>query len=164
MAGTLGKSGRRPKPIAKKELAGNPGKRALNKEAPVFTPLKGADPPDWFIENNANLAVIMWEVTVKELCGQGILCTTDLVILERWCIAYQIWRQVVSNILRDGTRLVGATGGPTKNPDVNTKKDQESEMDRTGAMLGLDPSSRQRLIGLAGQKERDNPFMRIISS
>ncbi|MEM8370649.1 phage terminase small subunit P27 family, partial [Morganella morganii] len=27
MAGTPGKSGRRPKPTARKELAGNPGKR-----------------------------------------------------------------------------------------------------------------------------------------
>lgn len=41
MAGTPGKSGRRPKPTARKELAGNPGKRALNKDEPVFTPLKG---------------------------------------------------------------------------------------------------------------------------
>ena len=31
MAGTAGRSGRRPKPTARKELAGNPGKRALNK-------------------------------------------------------------------------------------------------------------------------------------
>lgn len=41
MAGTAGRSGRRPKPTARKELAGNPGKRALNKEEPVFTPIKG---------------------------------------------------------------------------------------------------------------------------
>ena len=35
MAGTAGRSGRRPKPTARKELAGNPGKRALNKDEPV---------------------------------------------------------------------------------------------------------------------------------
>ena len=46
MAGTAGRSGRRPKPTARKELAGNPGKRALNKEEPVFTPIKGVAPPD----------------------------------------------------------------------------------------------------------------------
>ncbi|CAG9417979.1 MULTISPECIES: phage terminase small subunit P27 family [Providencia] len=164
MAGTPGKSGRRPKPTARKELAGNPGKRALNKDEPVFTPLKGVSPPDWFTENELELAVVMWEITIKELCGQGILCITDLAVLERWCVAYHIWRNAVVAIMRDGTRLIGATGGPIKNPDLTTKKEQESEMDRTGAMLGLDPSSRQRLIGMAGQKKQDNPFMRIISS
>lgn len=46
MAGTAGRSGRRPKPTARKALAGNPGKRALNKDEPVFTPIKGVEPPD----------------------------------------------------------------------------------------------------------------------
>ncbi|MEM8024871.1 phage terminase small subunit P27 family [Morganella morganii] len=164
MAGTPGKSGRRPKPTARKELAGNPGKRALNKDEPVFTPLTGVDPPDWFAENDLHLAVTMWEMTVKELCGQGIICLIDLAVLERWCVAYHFWRELVIAIARDGTRLKGATGGPIKNPDLTAKKEQESEMDRTGAMLGLDPGSRQRLIGLAGQKKQDNPFMRLITS
>ncbi len=44
MAGTAGRSGRRPKPTARKALAGNPGKRALNKDEPVFTPIKGVEP------------------------------------------------------------------------------------------------------------------------
>ena len=164
MAGTPGKSGRRPKPTARKELAGNPGKRALNKDEPVFTPLTGVDPPDWFAENDLHLAVTMWEMTIKELCGQGIICLTDLAVLERWCVAYHFWRELVIAIARDGTRLKVATGGPIKNPDLTAKKEQESEMDRTGAMLGLDPGSRQRLIGLAGQKKQDNPFMRLITS
>ncbi|SPP31362.1 hypothetical protein ARAF_0486 [Arsenophonus endosymbiont of Aleurodicus floccissimus] len=64
----------------------------------------------------------------------------------------------------DGTRLTGAAGGPIKNPDLIAKKEQETEIDRTGAMLGLDPSSRQHLIGLAGQKKQENPFLKIISS
>ena len=46
MAGTAGRSGRRPKPTARKALAGNPGKRALNKDEPVFTPIKGVEPPE----------------------------------------------------------------------------------------------------------------------
>ncbi|MBD2826272.1 phage terminase small subunit P27 family [Xenorhabdus szentirmaii] len=163
MAGTAGRSGRRPKPTARKELAGNPGKRKLNRDEPSFTPLMGVSPPDWFIENDLSLAVVMWELTTKELCGQGILCLTDLAVLERWCVAYQFWRKLVIDISRDGTRLIGATGGPVKNPDLTAKKEQESEMDRTGAMLGLDPSSRQRLMGAAGKAKTDNPFIRMIS-
>ncbi|TRD80137.1 P27 family phage terminase small subunit, partial [Salmonella enterica subsp. enterica serovar Johannesburg] len=86
-------SGRRPKPTARKALAGNPGKRALNKDEPVFTPIKGVEPPEWFAEEALPLATIMWQLTTKELCGQGLLCVTDLAVLERWCVAYEFWRR-----------------------------------------------------------------------
>ncbi|PHM52170.1 terminase [Xenorhabdus hominickii] len=46
MTGTAGKSGRRPKPTARKALAGNPGKRRLNRDEPTFTPLTSVSPPD----------------------------------------------------------------------------------------------------------------------
>ena len=164
MAGAAGRSGRRPKPTARKELAGNPGKRALNKDEPVFTPLKGVAPPEWFVEEELNLAVVMWQMTTKELCGQGILCVTDLAVLERWCVAYEFWRRAVKKIAEQGNTILGATGGRVKNPELTAKKEQQSEMDSTGAMLGLDPSSRQRLIGLAGQKKSSNPFIKLITS
>ncbi|ECN0819166.1 phage terminase small subunit P27 family, partial [Salmonella enterica subsp. enterica serovar Typhimurium] len=54
--------------------------------------------------------------------------------------------------------------GKIKNPELTAKKEQESEMSSTGSMLGLDPSSRQRLIGLAGQKKTSNPFLKMINS
>lgn len=78
MAGTAGRSGRRPKPTARKELAGNPGKRALNKEEPVFTPINGVSPPDWFNEEDMPLASVMWELTTKELCVR------DCCVLRIW--------------------------------------------------------------------------------
>ncbi|EIZ5867715.1 phage terminase small subunit P27 family [Salmonella enterica] len=161
MAGTAGRSGRRPKPTARKALAGNPGKRALNKDEPVFTPIKGVEPPEWFAEEELPLATIMWQLTTKELCGQGLLCVTDLAVLERWCVAYEFWRRAVKNIARQGNTITGAMGGMVKNPELTAKKEQESEMSSTGAMLGLDPSSRQRLIGLAGQKKATNPFLKL---
>lgn len=164
MAGKAGASGRRPKPTARKELAGNPGKRALNKDEPVFTPIQGVAPPDWFTEDDLPLALIMWELTTKELCGQGLLCVTDLAVLERWCVAYEFWRRAVKNIATEGNTIVGAMGGKIKNPELTAKKEQESEMSSTGSMLGLDPSSRQRLIGLAGQKKTSNPFLKMIST
>ncbi|MEX0445351.1 phage terminase small subunit P27 family [Xenorhabdus sp. SGI246] len=164
MAGTAGKSGRRPKPTARKALAGNPGKRKLNRDEPAFTPLTSVSPPDWFTECEMPLAEVMWALTSKELCAQGLLCVTDLAVLERWCVAYQFWRNAVINIARQGNTVTGATGGPIKNPELTAKKEQQSEMDTTGSMLGLDPSSRQRLIGAAGQAKTDNPFMRMIAS
>ena len=85
-------------------------------------------------------------------------------MLERWCVAYKFWRRAVKNIAKQGNVVTGATGGPIKNPQLTAKKEQETEMSSTGAMLGLDPGSRQRLIGLAGQKKTDNPFIKLITS
>ena len=52
-----------------------PGKRALNKEEPVFTPIKGVAPPGLVSEDDGlPMAAVMWELTTKELCGQGLLC------------------------------------------------------------------------------------------
>ncbi|HFL5007066.1 P27 family phage terminase small subunit [Escherichia coli] len=130
MAGTAGRSGRRPKPTARKALAGNPGKRALNKDEPVFTPIKGVEPPEWFAEEDLPLATIMWQLTTKELCGQGLLCVTDLAVLERWCVAYEFWRRAVKNIARQGNTITGAMGGMVKNPELTAKKEQEATITR----------------------------------
>lgn len=161
MAGASGRSGRKPKPVAIKKLTNNPGKRKLNKYEPAFTPIKGVNPPEWFEEAELQLASVMWELTTKELCAEGLLCVTDLSILERWCVAYEFWRRAVINIARQGNTVIGATGGPVKNPELTAKKEQESEMNTTGALLGLDPSSRQRLIGLATKEKSNNPFSNL---
>ncbi|HBR5268215.1 TPA: P27 family phage terminase small subunit, partial [Klebsiella pneumoniae] len=63
----------------------------------------------------------------------------------------------------DGLSITGAMGGKIKNPELTAKKEQESEMSSTGSMLGLDPSSRQRLVGLAGKKKNENPFLKMIT-
>ena len=161
MAGASGRSGRKPKPVAIKKLTNNPGKRKLNNNEPAFTPIKGVSAPEWFLEAELNLAIVMWELTAKELCAEGLLCVTDLSILERWCVAYEFWRRAVINIARQGNTVIGATGGTVKNPELTAKKEQESELNTTGALLGLDPSSRQRLIGLATKEKSNNPFSNL---
>ncbi|VFS00084.1 phage terminase, small subunit, P27 family protein [Salmonella enterica subsp. enterica serovar Typhimurium] len=118
-----------------------PGKRALNKDEPVFTPIKGVEPPEWFAEEDLPLATIMWQLTTKELCGQGLLCVTDLAVLERWCVAYEFWRRAVKNIAIQGNTITGAMGGMVKNPELTAKKEQESEMSSTGAMLDSTPAA-----------------------
>ncbi len=154
MAGTAGRSGRRPKPTARKALAGNPGKRALNKDEPVFTPIKGVEPPEWFAEEDLPLATIMWQLTTKELCGQGLLCVTDLAVLERWCVAYEFWRRAVKNIARQGNTITGAMGGMVKKSGADRQKRTGVRDEQYGGQCSdSTPSSRQRLIGLAGEEE-----------
>jgi P27 family predicted phage terminase small subunit len=82
-------------------------------------------PPDWFSEDDGlPMAAVMWELTTKELCGQGLLCVTDLAVLERWC-AYEFWRRAVKNIAREGLTH-WCYGGKIKNPELTAKKEQES--------------------------------------
>lgn len=164
MAGTAGRSGRRPKPTARKALAGNPGKRALNKDEPVFTPIKGVEPPEWFAEEDLPLATIMWQLTTKELCGQGLLCVTDLAVLERWCVAYEFWRRAVKNIARQGNTITGAMGGMVKNPELTAKKEQGVRDEQYGGNARTRPQQPPASDCLAGQKKTTNPFLKIIES
>lgn len=157
-------AGRKKKATALKELAGNPGKRALNKDEPAFTPLTDAKAPEYFHETGMTMAIVMWDLTTKELCGQGVIRVTDLSVLERWCASYEIWRRALDGILKKGTSIQDENGKWYANPDVGAKQKQEATMTTTGALLGLDPSNRQRLIGIAGQRKASNPFERLINS
>ena len=61
--------GRKPKPTKQKQLAGNPGKRALNNNEPEFTKLTKVDAPTWMPE----LAIGMWETIVPDLLANDVL-------------------------------------------------------------------------------------------
>lgn len=148
--------GRRPKPTAKKLLAGNPGKRALNHDAPNFTPVTGVCCPDWLAEDE--LAATMWDMLIGELCGAQVLCLTDLHNLEAFCAAYSRWRRAEREIARHGLVVEGATGGPIKNPACTVANESLRQITSYGSLLGLDPSSRSRLIGGGKKKGEANPF------
>ncbi|GAA4493250.1 phage terminase small subunit P27 family [Pseudaeromonas paramecii] len=148
--------GRRPKPTEKKLLAGNPGKRALNHEAPTFTSVAGVSCPDWLAEDE--LASTMWDMLIAELCGAQVLCLTDIHNLEAFCAAYSRWRQAEREIAMHGLVVAGATGGPIKNPACTVVNESLRQMTTFGSLLGLDPSSRSRLIGGGKKKGEANPF------
>ncbi|MDU1061630.1 MAG: phage terminase small subunit P27 family [Leclercia adecarboxylata] len=133
--------GRRPKPTARKELAGNPGKRALNKLEPKFTPVTHAEPPEWFDDT----ARQMWETVIKELCGQGVLYITDLHNVVAFCAAFRNWHESQQEVMRLGI-TVETEFGPKKNPALTAANEAARQMVTFGSLLGLDPASRQRLI------------------
>ena len=154
MAGVAGRSGRRPKPVAKKQLAGNPGKRALNTAEPDFGLVTNIMCPDWMGEH----ARAIWETVAPLLCAQRVLQATDVQNLEVYCSAYEQFRVAQADVQANGVTVAGASGAPIKNPAVTALKEATGTMATYGGMLGLDPSSRQRLIGGASDKNRGNPF------
>lgn len=159
MAGVKGRSGRTPKPTAKKALAGNPGKRALNKSEPAFSTVTNIDPPEWLSDR----ATTMWKMLVPELLRENVIALTDLHNVEAFCVAYDNWRMAQEAVQQHGIVVAGAMGGPTKNPALTAANEAMRQMVTFGSMLGLDPASRTRIIG--GNKQKTtNPFSGLLSN
>ncbi|AWY43850.1 phage terminase small subunit P27 family [Pseudomonas putida] len=156
---TVAGRGRKPKPTAKKQLAGNPGKRALNTAEPEFSKITDVDPPEWLSER----AAMMWKMILPELLRENVVALTDLHNVEAFCTAYDNWRMAQESIRDNGIVVAGATGGPVKNPALTAANETMRQMVTFGSLLGLDPSSRTRLIG--GNKEKaTNEFAQLLSS
>ncbi|USY23958.1 phage terminase small subunit P27 family [Alcaligenes sp. 1735tsa3] len=146
MAGVPGRSGRRPKPTERKVATGNPGKRALNKEAPEFGGIVNVDSPSWLVGAGREL----WEHLAPLLCAQQVLQGTDLQNLEFYCAAYGRFRLAEEEIAKNGITVLGVQGGVVKNPAATIINEATRQMATFGSLLGLDPSSRQRLLGPKG--------------
>ena len=156
---TVAGRGRKPKPTAKKKLAGNPGKRALNNAEPEFSKITDVDPPEWLSER----AAVMWKMILPELLRENVVALTDLHNVEAFCTAYDNWRMAQESIKEHGIVVAGATGGPVKNPALTAANETMRQMVTFGSLLGLDPSSRTRLIG--GNKDKaTNEFAQLLSS
>lgn len=157
MPGVKGRSGRRAKPTSQKQLAGNPGKRALNTAEPDFSEITSIEPPGWM----QPLAIQMWEMVLPELLAQRVVCITDLHNVEAFCTAYANWRAAQEAVVEHGPVVMSAMGSPMKNPAATVAKESLAQMVTFGSMLGLDPSSRSRLTG-GKSKSSSNPFLDLI--
>lgn len=149
MAGVAGRSGRKPKPVARKVAAGNPGKRAINTLAPTFDAVVNVDPPEWLGDGPAR---DLWLHLAPLLCNQQVMQATDIQNLEFYCAAYGRFREGERDIAKNGITVPGAQGGMVKNPAATVINEAVRQMATIGTLLGLDPSSRQRLLG---PKKRD---------
>ena len=158
MAGVAGRSGRRAKPVAKKQLAGNPGKRALNTDEPDFGLVQTVDCPLWMGDFGREL----WETIAPLLCRERVIEATDVQNLEVYCNAYDQFRMSQDEVRKNGVTVMGATA-LVKNPAVTALKEATAMMATYGGMLGLDPSSRQRLTGVAKKKDDGNPFAALLN-
>lgn len=145
--------GRPPKPTALKLVQGNPGKRALNKNAPSPDALIDVpEPPEWFGE----IAALIWKQVAPWLVTAKILTGTDMHNLEAFCMAYQRWREAQEDITKNGIIVMGAKQ-EIKNPACTVVNESLRQMASFGSSLGLDPSARARIKpNLPGKNT--NPF------
>ena len=154
-----GGKGRKPKPTAAKQAAGNPGKRALNTNEPEFTQIVAVDPPEHLEE--FPFAVECWETHCPELCKTGVLKVTDLWNLEAFCMAYSTWREAKSQAQSEGVTIISESGVEKKNPALTAANEALRQMMSLGAVLGLDPANRTRLV-VPKKKDQNNQFAELV--
>lgn len=151
--------GRKAKPTEIKRADGNPGKRPLNKNAPDFTEVVDIAPPLYF--EGLEFAPVIWQSVVPELLKNGVLRITDMHNVEGFCIAYDNYRQCQKDIAENGVTVMGGNGNLAKNPALTAINEAMKQMTMFGSMLGLDPSSRQRLTGNQ-DKKKTNSFASVL--
>ena len=151
--------GRKPKPQEVKKASGNPGKRPLNKHAPEFSAVVDIEVPEYM--EALDYAPVIWKSVVPELLKNKILCITDMHNVEAFCLAYDNWRKAQQEVMLKGITVDGSRG-PIKNPALTVMNEAARQMATFGSLLGLDPSSRARLIG-GGNKNKGNSFGDVLN-
>ncbi len=142
---------RMPKPTKLKLLMGNPGKRPINENEPE--PERGIPAmPAWLRE--FPVAVEEWDREAGELDRMGVLTTAEAGALAmRSYLASQI-QEMALEIKKEGrvayTSRMDSLGNEVMdakgNPKTTQLKNIITEYRQIGSLLGLDPSSRTRLV------------------
>ena len=103
----------------------------------------------------------MWSHLIPELLKENVLCVTDLHNVEAFCVSYDKWRTCEESVREHGVIMATENGSFIKNPALTAANEALRQISTYGSVLGLDPSSRSRLIG-AGKQPTDNPFTDLL--
>lgn len=132
-------TGRRPKPTAVKELAGNPGKRPLNRAEPK-PPASSARAPRGLGEEAARF----WRRYAPVLSELGVLTQVDEPALhmaaEHFEVALRAARQ-----LHDEELVLEGRDGPRKNPLAQILRDNSSALKGWLTEFGMTPAARSKV-------------------
>lgn len=108
----------------------------------------------------SDYALECWNEYAQLLKNSKVLTKADVMVLEKLCAAYQIYRVAYEDIVRNGTMIEHPSRGPVKNPAYDIWKGAMAETRQHGALLGLDPFDRGRLDVFEAEK-KDNAFADI---
>lgn len=144
--------GRKPKPIAMKKLAGNPGKRPLGDvpqpPVPDYTP---------YVPRHLNEAAKReWRRMVKLLMELNLYTEVDRAALAMYCQAWGRWVEAERKLAEadNGLVLISCnTGNLYQNPWLHVANRAWEQMRKILAEFGLTPSSRSRLAIGVGHEE-----------
>jgi len=133
--------GRKPKPTALKELAGNPGKRPLNKREPQTQIVRPPVP-----RGRLNAAgQRLWRYLVSKLADLGVLTETYTAALEMLCLHYGLAVEAGKMLRDEGLVVCGVKGGLVKHPAAQILKDSSTAFRMYAEQFGLTPGARSRI-------------------
>lgn len=151
--------GRKPKPTRIKELAGNPGKRPLNKNEPGASGLPEC--PDCL----DRIGKAEWERTEPLLRGMLAIGAVDSAALAAYCSAYSDWVKASRALNKRGAlTIVTEKGAEVPAPEIRIRNSALDLMRKFMTEFGMTPSSRARLAGAGAKPAKDdNPFEALAS-
>lgn len=127
---------RKPKPVALKLLAGNPGRHRLPN-----VPQPATELPDC-PEHLSGEAVVEWERISPQLVKLGLLSQLDRAALAMYCSAWGRWIDAERKLEEGGTVVKSPSGYPIQNPYLAVASGAAKQMFRMLAEFGLSPSAR----------------------
>lgn len=150
--------GPKPKPTHLKLLAGNPGKRPINKTEPK--PVGDLfDCPEWMTEDQS----LAWSYAISE-SPKGLLKRLDRSALTVWVVSEDMHRQATIAVGKFGMLTKSSQKGEAiQNPYLPIINRQAAIMMKAAAELGFTPSSRSR-ISVDSSDPVDNKFSQFRST
>lgn len=154
-------AGRKPKPTETKQLAGNPGKRALSHTDATPRPGRAPNAPAWLPDE----AKTEWRRVARLLTMTRVLAESDMSALALYCEAYARYRAALAEITQvDGSlRLTVDTGtGSIKpHPALTVMNQAQGAMRAMLVEFGMTPSSRSRVP--AGKNSEPSEFEKFLA-
>lgn len=135
--------GRKPKPTVLKQLAGNPGKRPLNKAEPQ-PPVPASTPyvPRHLCEEGKR----EWRRLVSILVDLGLYTEIDRAALAMYCQAWGRWVIAEERIDKTGgPTLTSDKGNLYPNPWASEANRRYEQMRKALVEFGLSPAQRSRV-------------------
>jgi len=149
--------GRKPKPSHLKVISGNPGKRPIRTN-PQPQPMSFDEPPKWIGKYGQEL----WKDRAPELIELGILTKADLPMWSILCCTWNMFREALELLNRDGLRTVDERGLPRKNPVWTLYNNAAKDFSKLAQEFGMTPVSRQRL-DVRQPVKGENPWERLVN-
>lgn len=134
--------GRKPLPTRLKELAGNPGKRPLNRREPK--PKTQIPPCPATLSAQARSE---WKRITAQLQPLDLVSHLDRAALAAYCNAWARWVEAENELKKSGTVVKSPSGFPIQNPYLAVSNAAVEQMRKFLVEFGLTPASRSRLTG-----------------
>ena len=143
--------GRKPKPTAVKQLAGNPGKRPLNDREPQFRAPDAAPYAPRFLNEPGKAE---WRRIVGLLLEAGVYTEVDRAALALYCQAWGRWVIAEQQIERTGGEVLETDkGNMYQNPWRYEANKAWSYVLKAATEFGMTPSARTRVRAHVGDGE-----------